>query len=44
MHTLHRIDAISDHDPLTATLTIEINPMPSFELCSYYGENCEEQI
>jgi len=31
-YTLHRINAISDHDPLTSTLTIEINATPSFEL------------
>ena len=40
--TLHHIHNISDHDPLKATVTIEVVP-PSLELCSYYRENGGEQ-
>ena len=40
---LHQIHHISDHDPITATLSIEINSTPSFELCSYHREKSFEQ-
>ena len=39
---LHQIHAISDHDPLKATLTIEVAP-PSLVLCSYYRMDGGEQ-